>query len=750
MIYLYKKGFCYSMHVANIWIIIFIWISSFKVSAIAIAMAGDFSIYPINSPYTQSQVTENTIFRNFNEPPKHLDPVRAYSSDEYEFIAQIYEPPYQYHYLLRPYQLEPLSADGSIVIEYFDNDNNKLNEDADINQIKYTVYTIKIKQNIYYQPHPVFVKDYNDNYRYHSLEKKSVRNVSDITGFDFTINQNNKVNTRELTANDFLYQIKRIADPKNQSPIYSFMSEYIIGLDKLNKQLFEIYEKKDHSDSDEFIDLNKYDIDGLKLIDKYTYQIKINGKYPQFQFWLAMPFFAPIPWEADKFYSQSALKLINITLDTYPVGTGPYMLTMNNPNRSMVLDKNPYYKHGFYPTDGMPEDYSLGLMKNAGRQLPLINKAVYYIEKESIPIWNKFLQGYYDYAGISSDNFDQAIELVNSKIELSEEMKVKGISLVKSVEPSIFYWAFNMLDEKVGGYSDNKRKLRHAIAIALDLEEYINIFRNGRGVIAHGPIPSGIMSDSQEKQYNNYIYNNKNNKKTIEYAKKLLEEAGYKNGIDAKTGDPLVINYDAVSSGNPSDGAMFNWMREQFEKINIKLNIRISQYNRFRDKVDKGQVEMFMWGWNADYPDPENFLFLFLCSQEKVKYNGENASNYCNVEYDDFFHKMQSTNNDQMKQQYINNMVDILRHDGPWIFGFYNEVFILKHGWLDSSKPLTVGNNNLKYLSLNLEKRLNMQKIWNQPVFWPIFALIIFFTLLILPVSLGYFKKIHKPRLRLD
>lgn len=729
---------------ANIWIIIFLCIYSFNITAT------NSRIYPINSPYTQDQVKQNIIFRNFSEPPKHLDPVRAYSADEYEFIAQIYEPPYQYHYLLRPYQLEPLSANGTIQSEYFDQNYNKLSNDAEIKDIKYTVYTIKIKSDIYYQPHPAFVKNYNDNYRYHNLDEELVSNVSVITDFDIDINQKNKVNTRELTANDFIYQIKRLADPKNQSPIFSLMAEYIVGLDKLNMQLFELAKQQNNPSQNIFIDLNKYDIDGLRLIDKYTYQIKINGKYPQFIFWLAMPFFAPIPWEADKFYSQTILKQQNISLDTYPVGTGPYMLTINNPNRNMVLDKNPNYKHGFYPTQGMPEDQEIGLLRYSGRQLPLIDKAVYHLEKESIPIWNKFLQGYYDYAGISSDNFDQAIEIVNSKLELSEEMKEKEISLVKTVEPSLFYWAFNMLDDTVGGYSDEQRKLRHALAIAFDVEEYINIFRNGRGVIAHGPIPMGIMTKQQEQQFNRYIYEDKQHKKNIVYAKQLLEEAGYKNGINPKTGDPLVINYDAVGSGNPSEGAMFNWMREQFKKLNVKLNVRVTQYNRFRDKVSSGQTQMFMWGWNADYPDPENFLFLFLCSQATVKYNGENSANYCNSEYDELFNKMQATNNEQLKQQYIDDMIGILRHDGPWIFGLYNEAFILKHGWLDPSKPLAVGNNNLKYLSLDSKKRLHQQKAWNKPKFWPVILIILCFAMLILPVAMGYYKKIHRPRLRID
>jgi oligopeptide transport system substrate-binding protein len=108
----------------------------------------------------------------------------------------------------------------------------------------------------------------------------------------------------------------------------------------------------------------------VELVDDYTYRIRIKGKYPQFMYWLAMPFFAPVPWEVDRFFSQSGLAERNLTLDWYPVGTGPYMLTQNDPNRIMVLERNPNFAGEFYPYEGMPEDEERGLLRDAGRPLP--------------------------------------------------------------------------------------------------------------------------------------------------------------------------------------------------------------------------------------------------------------------------------------------------------------------------------------------------------------------------------------------
>ena len=67
---------------------------------------------PWNDPYPAGQAKANVAYSAFAERPKHLDPARSYSENEYAFIAQVYEPPLQYHLLLRPYQLGPTGCRG--------------------------------------------------------------------------------------------------------------------------------------------------------------------------------------------------------------------------------------------------------------------------------------------------------------------------------------------------------------------------------------------------------------------------------------------------------------------------------------------------------------------------------------------------------------------------------------------------------------------------------------------------------------
>jgi len=345
---------------------------------------------PWNNPHNNHQARDNVYHASFAERPRTLDPARSYSSNESLFTAQIYEPPLQYHYLKRPYELIPLTARALPTATYLDSDGKILPEDAPIERIAYSVYNISIKPGIRYQPHPAFAKDSDGAYLYHNLDAASIDDIVSIN--DFTHH-----GTRELTAADYVYQIKRLAHPTLQSPILGLMSEYIVGLAEFNKQLREQLRQQPG-----YLDLRTVDLSGVQVLDRYTYQIKIKGKYPQLLYWLAMPFFSPMAWEVDRFYSQAGLDDHNISLDWYPVGTGPYMLTENNPNARMVLSRNPNFRGETYPSIGAFNDRSKGLLDDAGKSMPFIDAYVFSLEKESIPRWNKFLQGYYDAWGDGS------------------------------------------------------------------------------------------------------------------------------------------------------------------------------------------------------------------------------------------------------------------------------------------------------------------------------------------------------------
>lgn len=690
-----------------------------------------------NNPYPVEDSTQNILYSSFSERPKHLDPVRAYGANEYEFIAQIYEPLLQYHFLHRPYQLVGLAAEAVPLVRYYGADGSLLAEDAPVSAIAMSEYEISIKQGMRYQPHPALAMESNGNYRYHHLDQAQIAASNTLADFSLT-------GSREVIAEDFVYQIKRLAFPKLSSPIAGVMSDYIIGFSEFGERVAAIHEqsqKRGESDNSYF-DLRPYRIEGVKVLDRYRFTIRLKGKYPQFVYWLAMPFFSPMPWEADAFYAQPGLEKRNISLNWYPLGSGPYMLEENNPNLRMVLSANPNFHGETYPMEGAPGDQELGLLRDAGKPLPLIERAIFSLETETIPYWSKFLQGYYDTSGISSDSFDQAVQFsAQGEVALTDALIQKGIRLNTAVTTSIFYLGFNMLDPVVGGDSESARLLRLAISIAMDYEEYISIFNNGRGVAAQGPIPPGIFGNrSGVEGFNPQVYELREAKirrKSIDQAKELMRQAGYPDGRDQKSGKALILYYDTTSSG-PDGKARLNWMRKQFAKLGIQLVIRSTDYNRFQEKMREGTGQIFMWGWNADYPDPENFLFLLYGPNSKVEHGGENAANYSNPQFDELFVQMKNMENSPRRQQIIDQMVEILRREAPWAWGFFPQAFSLTHAWYGNVKPNLMANNTIKYKSLDLELRDRLRAEWNPPILWPLILLLAVLVISVIPAVVLY------------
>jgi ABC-type transport system substrate-binding protein len=659
-------------------------------AALAISLGGCNKAW--NDPYPASDHVDSILYSAFIERPKHLDPVQSYTEDEARFTQQVYEPPLQYHYLKRPYELIPLTA-------------LEVPRAVETGGGALTVYTIRIRRGIRFQPHPAFVPEN------HLLERGRIARLD--SPYDLARG------TRELTADDYIYQIKRLASPRLHSPILGLMSQYVVGLAEFAERL-----KQADTRRQDWLDLRQHRLEGVERVDDYTYRVTLKGHYPQFVYWLAMPFFAPVPWEAERFFHQPGMAEKNFTLDWWPVGTGPYMLTENNPNARMQLVRNPNFRGEPYPREGEPGDAAAGLLADAGKVMPFVDRVVFSREKESIPYWNKFLQGYYDSSGIPSDTFDQAVRVaVGGEVALTPEMADKGIRLRTSPDTTILYLGVNWLDDVVGGASERARKLRQAIAIAVDWEEYISIFLNGRGQVAQDPLAPGIFGQHTGRDGLNPVTHvwegGRARRRPVEEARKLLAEAGYPAGRSARTGEPLVLYLDTVGRG-PGDKPRFDWWRRQFAKLSVQLEVRDTDWNRFQEKIRKGSQQLYILGWNADYPDPENFLFLLHGAQSRARNQGENASNYVNPEYDALFERMKAMPNSPRRQELIDRMVDIVRRDAPWIGGFHPVTYSLSHAWMGNGKPNNMARSNLKYLRIDMDARAALRREWNRPVLWPV------------------------------
>ena len=695
-----------------------------------------------NDPYPAQERGQNIAYTAFTERPKHLDPVQSYSEDEATFLYQIVEPPLQYHFLKRPYVLEPATAAQMPVLRRFDVNGRELPANADAARVARTEVEISIRPGILYQPHPAFARDEDGAPRYFELSAEDLRGVRGLGDFAET-------GTRELEAADYVHQMKRLAHPGLHSPIFELMAEHLPGLKELQAQL--VAAAKDEAGSAQALDLSRFALPGVDIIDRYTWRIRLEGAYPQFLYWLAMPFFSPVPPEVDRFFAQPGMRERNLSLDWWPVGTGPYMLVENNPNARMVLARNPNYRGETFPCAGEAGDEAAGLLADCGKTLPFVDKVVFSREREGIPYWNKFLQGYYDASGVSSDNFDQAVTLTSTgEVSLSDDMEDRGIRLLTSVSPSIFYLGFNMLDPLVGGGADaagqaRARKLRQAISVALDMEEFVSIFLNGRGVPGMSPIPPGIFGAREGRAgINPVVYTWQGDdasgharRRSIDEARRLLAEAGWPNGRNAQTGEPLIVNLD-TTPGGLGDKARSDWLAKQFRDLGVQFVVRPTDWNRFQDKIRQGNAQLFFFGWNADYPDPENLLFLLYGPQGKVRFNGQNAANYQNDEYDALFERMKAMPDGAERQRVIDRMVAIIQQDAPWIFAFHPMSYSLQHGWVRNRKPGAMVRNGLKYQRLELERREAARAAWNRPVTWPLLAVGALALLIVLPALLSW------------
>lgn len=691
-----------------------------------------------NDPYPAAERGSNRLYTSFSERPKHLDPAVSYSNNEIGFIAQIYEPPLQYHYLKRPYSLMPSTLREMPVVTFYDKAGRALPESAPADQVARTVYRLSLRDDVRYQPHPAFSLAADGSPRYLNLGAGEVRTVQSARG-PMALPE---LGSRALRAQDYVYQIKRLAQPSVQSPIFGTMAEHILGLRALTEEI----KRAERAQPGAWLDLDAFALPGAVALDDHTLEITLEGKYPQFIYWLAMNFFAPVPREVDQFYGQPALRRSNVSIDTWPVGTGPYMMVFNNPNARIELARNPNFHDERYPCEGAPGDAEAGLLASCDARLPLMDGVVFSREKESLPYWNKFLQGYYDESGISSDSFDQAVRVtVNGDVNVSPEMAEQGIQLQTSVRTSVYYMGFNLLDPVVGGKTPEEQRrarlLRQAISIALDQEEFISIFLNGRGQPGMGPIPPGIFGYQMgEAGINPVVYTWKNGapqRRSLDEARALMAQAGWRGGRDDKTGKPLVLSLD-TTSGGLGDKATMDWMSRQLNQLGIQLVVRSTDFNRFQEKLRKGSAQMYFLGWNADYPDPENFFFLLYGPEGKVAHGGENTANYSNPEFDRLFRVMKNLPNGPARQAVINQMLRLVREDAPWVYWFYPKSYVLHHDWLQNYKLNNVAINTLKYQRIDAARRAELRAKWNEPLRWPFLILVAGVLALLWPAVRAY------------
>jgi len=647
-----------------------------------------------NDPYPDADVRAKVLYSPFLAAHRTLDPAEAYNVSAHQVTGLVYDTLLEYHYLARPYRLIPGLATSVPKAQPLGDGRVR--------------YRFEIRRGIGYGPDPCF----------------------EAGGEGRT--------TRDAHAEDFAYQLMRLADPALKVQVRDPFSR-IEGFTAFAQALAAARGADPgfaaRPSREQYAAVGG--IRGVRVDGDDVMEVTLSEPYPQILYWFAMEFTTPVPWEAvDRYDGKEGRE----RFADHPVGTGPYRVTVYDKRSRISLVRNPNWygitqpeaPGAHYPTEGEPGDAAAGLLDPAyvGRPVPFIDRIEMRLDKESIPVFNKFLQGYYDSAGIIKESFDQVIQ--NDR--LSPEMAARGIGLRKAVSPGLFYLGFNMEDEVVGAAGGERaRKLRQAMSLAVDSQRWIDIFLNGRGIPAQSPIPP-VISGAPEGYRNPY------RQVDLARARRLLAEAGYPDGIDPQTGSPLRLSFDTyeVGSGGALDREFFIG---EWRKLGIDVDLQVTTYNEFQAKVERLAYQVFFWGWSADYPDPENFLFLLTCDMRRSGVGGPNTSNFCDPDYDRLFSAMETMESGPERDAIIRKMVAIVERERPWI-EIYNGVgYSLVHGWLHNVKPFGMSYPMAKYLDIDAESRAEMREAWNRPVVWPVWVLVGVFAVGIVPGIRTFFRE---------
>ena len=628
-----------------------------------------------NNPYPDGDDALRVFYTAYSEPPKTLDPQVAYSTVDHDVLSNVYETLLEYHYLERPYQLIP-----GLAIEVPEPEPQP---DGTI------LYRFSLRPGVLYAADPCFALGGDEG------------------------------SPRELLASDVAFGILRVADPTVNSPVLVPLSK-ISGLAAFGERLQRLRDEEPGFSALRIDEQYRRagPVAGVRAQDPDRLEIVTDVPYPQILYWFAMPFTSPVPWEAVAWYDGQGGRP---AFPEVAVGTGPFRLTRYDKRSRIVLDRNPDWwgvRHpewqapsATYPTEGEPGDAERGILDAAlvGRPLPFLDRIEMRLEKETIPAFAKFSQGYYDRSTIPKESFDQAVR----NGDLSPAMEARGMRLERAVRPGVFYLGFNMEDPVVGTSAGERgRLLRQAMSLVVDVPEFLRIFMNDRGIPAQSPIPPGIFGYDE-------TYRNPFRTPDLERARALLAEAGYAGGIDPETRRPLRITFDTGDTSVQSR-LRYLFFIDAWKRLGLDVELAATNYNQFRDKIRRGAYQLFMWGWVADYPDPENFLFLLWSELAQSNGGGPNTANFADARYDELFHAMKDRENDDRRLALIAEIRALLEHERPWIELFHPEDYALVHGWLRGFAPMGLPVPTWKYYAVDNEARAEQRTAWNQPVRWPL------------------------------
>ena len=540
----------------------------------------------IKKPATETTPGGKKVFFHYRtSEEKTADPHKQFDAASALLVRNIYDTLLQYHYLKRPYSLEP----GLL---------EKMPEKKEG-----STYLFTLRKGVLFHDNAAFPGGKG----------------------------------RELNVDDVIFSLKRFADANINDRSYSLIAGRIVGLDAFREQSKKLGKGFDY---------DKAEVSGLKKLDPYTLTVQFTNDSPLNLYPLAASSMSIVPREAVQKYGDD--------LDKNPVGTGPFVMKTYSRRGTTVLVKNPNY-WASYPTEGESGDQEKGLLAAAGKKLPLIDEIQLPLIEETQPAMLKFKKKDIHWVAINRDDFQAMIDRKENKQFQLKPDYAKDFSLYYSPSLSSTYLKFSFQDPLVG----KNKALRQALALAIDYEGYIDLMLNGRGYASQSLVPLEIAGSARDTKTEGY-------KTNIELAKKKLAEAGFPDG---KGLPELTIEY---RSADKNTRQLFEYIRNDLGKLGINVKGNFQTFSNFLQKTESGNFQLADAGWNADYPDPENF-YANLYGPNKAPL--PNDGNFQNARYDELYLKMKDMPNGPERLKVIAEMDAIIKEEVPYIL-LYNQILV--------------------------------------------------------------------------
>ena len=561
----------------------------------------------------------------FNVAENGFDPQAVYDSYSYYVCHSIFDPLYAYDYFARPVRLVPNTAAG-------------LPQVSDGGR----TFTVKVKPGIYFADDPAF-----------------------------------KGKRRELTAEDYVYSIKRIFDPKVRSYWLYLFDHRLVGLD-------EALERARHD--------NRFDydrkIEGLQALDRYTLRIRFKDPYYGFEQWLSYDGLAAVAREVVEAYKDDSNRVMD-----HPVGTGPYMLKAWTRGQKIVLEANPGYRDETYPKPGEgsePGDAAIA-RTNAGRKLPIVGRVEISIIEEALPQLLAFNSGQLDYLELPRSISNTVL----SGGKLRPEYAKRGVTLHRRIDPALSFWFFNLDDPVLGGYTPEKIALRRAIAMGYDRQAEIDLVRQGQGVLASQLVPPGIPGHDPTLAA----------KSTYDPAgaRALLDRFGYKDR-DGKgyrslpDGKPLTI----VKASTPEavDRTANELWKKSMDAIGIRMTFFTQKWPELNKMSEAGQLQMWGLSWIASVPEPDGFATPLYSKTIGT----QNDARFRLPAFDQAYEASQLLPDGPERTALYRKMTELVQNYTPWILVMNTYGNVLAQPWLLGYKQSPFQVHEWKYYDVARER----------------------------------------------